>query len=201
MKTADFKPQLTPNAKTTSVGFVLMSCREGCFLCLSSIVQFLVPGRGYFFTIIRHTESFPSVRPNSRLSCAAAPPPRPLCIRKFSEQRRYAVHKSPSYILVRQGLALYLVGTPSVLQDISCRPGGDRSTVLNPFWHEHTTLNGTSQLKLCRSQWLAVDPKIFCTSCTCAHLCAERKCSQCFCCSTVAKGAFRKSYPSELCTF
>ena len=72
-------------------------------------------------------------------------------------------------------------------------PGGDRSTFLHPFCHERPTLIGTSQLKLCRNQWVTVDPTNLCTSCTCANLCLGRKCSWCTvrCYSTVATGAFR----------
>jgi len=62
--------------------------------------------------------------------------------RDLSKQGRYDPCEGLPYILARQGLPLYSVGTlrPArlcrsllVFQDVSCRlPGGDRSTVLHP---------------------------------------------------------------------
>ena len=77
-------------------------------------------------------------------------------------------------------MVLHVCGSSGGFPDASCRPaGGDRSTVLHLFWHEHPTLNGTIQLKLCRNQWVNVESRNLRNKCTCTHLCAGRKCSWC----------------------
>jgi len=50
-----------------------------------------------------------------------------------------------------------------------------------------------SHLKLCRNQWVTVEPKNLCIRCTCVHLCVRRKCSWCTvrCYSRIAAGIFR----------
>ena len=74
-------------------------------------------------------------------------------------------------------------------------PCGDRSTVLHHFWHERPTLIGTSQLKLCRNQWVAqrisapgvlVQISVLFESVQ-MFVCADTVC----CYSTVAAGVFR----------
>ena len=77
------------------------------------------------FCLPCHTKSFPSACPSSRwsYSCFEQPPLhfRVRCaFRGFSEQGWYAVHKSLSYIFVRQGLPLYSVGSPDPAR--LCRP-------------------------------------------------------------------------------
>jgi len=78
------------------VGFVMKPCLVGYVLCSNSIFHLLVRPRGYFFAIIRHTESFPSAYPSSRwsYSCFKQPAIHLHCaFREFSEQGRYAVPK------------------------------------------------------------------------------------------------------------
>jgi len=91
------------------VGFVMKPCLVGYVLCSNRIFHLLVRPRGYFFAIIRHTESFPSAYPSSRwnYSCFKQPPLHLRCaLREFSKQGRYAVRKGLSYIFVCQGLLL-----------------------------------------------------------------------------------------------
>jgi len=92
----------------------------------------------------------------------------------------YAVHSGRSWNNQDTSfLNLYRAGPPTLFGKISwsctfvwplvaysaesCRsPGSDRSTVLHQFWHERPTLNGTTQPKLCRNQWVTVDTRSLC---------------------------------------
>jgi len=49
-------------------GFVPKPCLAGYFRCLNNIFSLFVPTKGYFFAIIRHTDSFPSAHASSRWS-------------------------------------------------------------------------------------------------------------------------------------
>jgi len=48
-------------------GFILKPCLIGYFPCLNSVFRLLALPRGYFFAIIRQTESFPSLYPSSKM--------------------------------------------------------------------------------------------------------------------------------------
>ena len=84
-------------------GFVMKPCLVVYFLCLNSLFHFLVPPRGYFIAIIRHTESFPFTYPSWRWSCSWFEQLRlHLCVRcafrDFSGQEQYAACLQRSFL-------------------------------------------------------------------------------------------------------
>jgi len=122
-----------------------------------------------------------------------------LCFeRRFSKQNSVIRLKSyifpPNFFAPSPNFWAPLVLALSFFQDASWRPAdGDRSTVLHPFWHERSKLNGTSHLRLWINQRETIDPRNLCTMCAYAYLCVGKKCSWCtvHCYNTVAAGVFR----------
>jgi len=137
------------------------------------------------------------------LPTATTPLSHPLCISLFLGTRAMRCLQKV-FLTSLSARASHFIRQDVLVLHICIGPGGFYrcklqttrwwwSTVLHPFWHRRPTLSGTSQHKLCRSQWMTVDPNNLCTRCTCTHLSLGRKCSWCTvrCYSTVTVGVFR----------
>jgi len=149
------------------VGFVLKPCFIGPFFCLNSKLHLFVSSRGYFFAIIRYIDSFPSAYPSSRWSYSHFEQlPLHFRVRAFSEHEVYALGKGLFYIFVRQDLPLYSVGSPApaclcrswrlIRMQVADQQVEIGRQFCTPF--DTNILIRTSQLKLCRNQWVTVDP-------------------------------------------
>ena len=199
-----FVPLRTAYAKKSRI------CSEATHCRLLSLLEYHISPLGFQYGLLFCHDSqqrFFSVHIHEQqmklqlLGTVVTLPPRPLCVlgalgtRLTRCLQRSFLHfcpQGPSTLFGRT-LSCTFVKALLVFPNANCWPtGGDWSKFLHPFSRERPSLNGTSELKLCKTQWVTVDPTNLCPSCTCAHLCAGRKYSwfTVGCYNAVGAGAF-----------
>jgi len=151
-------------------GFVVEPGLAGHFLCSNNIFHLLIPPRVTFLPLFASPSRS---RPHTRAADEAT-----TALNRRHSTSASAVHSGSSRNkddtlsakVFLASLSLTLFGRIS--QSTACRPCWFFQmqlqtikywSVLHLFWHERPTLNGTSQLKICRNQWVTSDPTNLCT--------------------------------------